>query len=250
MKKALKAILGVSLLGVTALAACNSEKTPTQPSTQPSTPSATEASSQEMSLRGFELKETRKSVEASTFDLATVIQFYQIKSVDELAFSSSNEEIATVDSKGIITRKQYGNSSITIAPKAYKDNIFMQATFNIMFAPPESYILGKYDSHIDGVEGQPEVLVTIEIKANKQFTITYTAGKVSVYENQYDITAQTLEGTYVETSLLQFTITSDTTLKKTFSGQFVYDGDKVTIKAKVPVSPDKTSRMIYLEGLK
>ncbi len=249
MKKHLKGILGVSLLGMAVLAACDNNTPQATPTPAP-TATATEPTSTYQSLKGFELKEDRKSVDASTFDLATVIQFYQIKSVDELAFSSSNEEIATVDSKGIITRKQYGNSSITIAPKEYKNNFFMQTTFNIFFTPPESYLLGKYDSHIDGVEGETEVLVTIEIKANKAFTITYTAGKVSVGEDQYDVTAQTLNGTYVEDSILKFTITSDTTLKKTFSGQFVFDGDKVTIKAKVPVSKDKTSRMIYLEGLK
>ena len=249
MKKGLKAILGASLLGVAILSACSN--TTTSPSTSAPTPSTTPSTTEQtkVSLRGFELKEYRKTVDGNTFDLATIIEFYEVKSVDALSFSSSNEEIATVSNKGVITRKQYGSSTITIAPTAYKDNIFMQATFQIFFAPPESYLLGKYDSHIDGVEGQPEVLVTIEIKANKHFTITYTAGKVAANDEQYDVAAQTLDGTYEDGSVLKFTITSETTLKKTFSGMFVFDGDKVTIKAKVPVSPDKTSRIIYLEGL-
>ncbi len=244
MKKCFKGIIGASLLGAaTMLVACNAN-TPTPTPTPTLEPTETF-----YSLRGYDLKEVRKSVSEETFDLGTVLEFYSVKSVDELSFSSSNEEIATVNNKGVITRKQYGNSSITIVPTNDKNNMFKMATFNIFFIPPESYVLGKYDSHIDGVEGEPEVLVTIEIKANKHFTITYTAGKVSANEEQYDITAQTLDGTYEEDSILKFTITSETTLKKKFSGIFVYDGDKVTIKAKVPVSADKTSKMIYLEGI-
>ncbi len=232
------------------LASCS--EGPKEISQAPSVAPSTSAEEEPIfiSLRGYELKEDRKSVSESTFDLATNLVFYSVKSVDDLIFSSSNESIATVNSKGVITRVQYGNASISIAPKDQPTNVFRQASFNILFAPPESYVLGKYDSHIDGVEGEPEVLVTIELKANKTFTITYTAGKVAVNDEQYDIAAQTLDGTYTEDSLLKFTITSDTTLKKKFSGMFVYDGDKVTIKAKVPVSVDKTSRMIYLEGLK
>ncbi len=252
MKNYFKWLIGASVMGFAIVLASCSETTQKPSASPQSTPSSAgqEPEQTYFSLRGFELKEDRKSVDGSSFNLGSNIDFYSVKSVDELQFTSSNDAIATVDNKGVITRVQYGNATITIAPKDAPNNIFRQATFNILFAPPESYILGKYDSHIDGVVGQPEVLVTIELKANKHFTITYEAGKVAVGEEQFDITAQTLEGTYTEDSLLKFTITSETTLKKTFSGMFVYDGDKVTIKAKVPVSADKTSRMIYLEGLK
>ena len=250
MKKYLKGLIGASLLGfATVLVACNTTTPQSSSQSSQSTPQSEPTTITMGDLKGYDLKETRKDVEAATFDLATVLEFNSIKSVDGLDFSSSNEEIATVDSKGVITRKQYGNSTITISPKN-DNNIFKVSTFNIFFIPPESYILGKYSSHLDGVEGEPEVLVTIEIKANKRFAITYTAGKVATTEEQFNVTAQTLEGTYVQDNILKFTITSETTLKKTFSGMFVYDGDQVTIKTRVPVSADKTSKMVYLEGTK
>ena len=251
MKKSFKWLMGASLLGAAAiLAVCSENTTTPTPTPAPTNTAEGEPTNTFISLKGYELKEVSRSVSAATFDLATVLEFYTIKSVDDLLFKSSNEEIATVDSKGVITRKQYGNASISIVPKNEPTSIFKMTVFNIFFTPTEEYLIGKYDSHIDGVEGQPEVLVTIEIKANKQFTITYTAGKVSVGEDTYDVTAQTLNGTFENDGMIKFTITSDTTLRKTFGGQFVYDGDKVTIKAKVPVSDEKTSRMIYLEGLK
>ena len=86
------------------------------------------------------------------------------------------------------------------------------------------------------------------MKAENKFNLTYTAGTVLVGENSYDVTAQNVEGTYTVDSLYKFTVTTEAfPYKKTFSGMMVFEGDKITLKLKVPVAADKTSGIRYFE---
>ena len=240
----MKKKLLVLLPSLIALMACGT----TQPSSSaPAPSSAPEESSTPISIRTYELTKVRDSTKAATYDLKTVITLSTGKTITDLSFSSSDPEVATVNAQGVITRVAFGNSTITIN-NAKNPSILDLSTFNISFQPEDSKILGKYDNHLDAPEGKTEVYAVIELKAENKFNLTYTAGTVLVNEEEYEVTAQNVEGTYTVDSLYKFTVTTEAfPYKKTFSGMMVFEGDKITLKLKVPVGADKTSGIRYFE---
>ena len=241
----MKKKLLVLLPSLIVLMACGT----TQPTTSSVVPPASSDSSVEpISIRGYDLSKTSDSTKAATYDLKTVITLVTYKNITDLQFSSTNSEVATVDNQGVITRTGFGNCSIKIVAAADPSSFLHWATFNISFLPDEALLLGKYDNHLDAPEGKTEVYAVMELKANNTFTLTYTAGTVLVGEESYDVIALSADGTYTVDSLYKFTITTESfPYKKTFSGQMIFDGNKPTLKLKVPVAADKTTSIRYFE---
>ena len=239
----MKKKLLVLLPSLIALMACGSQAA----SSSVPVSSSTEESSEPLSIIGYELSKLMDSTKESTYNLKSLITLVNYKNITDLSFASSNEEVATVDAQALITRQGYGTCTITIND-AKNPSLLHLSTFNITFQPEESVNLGKYDNHLDAPQGKDEVYAVIELKAENKFTLTYTAGTVLVGENEYVITAQSAEGTFTVDSLYKFTITTEAfPYKKTFSGLMIYDGNKPTLKLKVPVAEDKTSGIRYFE---
>lgn len=231
------------------LAACSTGGSSVAPST-PSQDLSSE-SSEEVIIAGYELKEDKKLTSEASYDIKNSIKFGKVTSVDGLVFSSANESIATVNAQGVITRVNYGSTQITIKVKGEESKIYKWNTFTINFLPPESAMLGKYDTYMAEVEGHTDeqVFVSIEIKAENKFAINYSTGYLLAGETTYHIeSAIAAEGTYEYDSMIRFTITTESfPYRKTFGGQFIFDGDNTTIKSRVPVSTEKTSNMTYFE---
>lgn len=243
----MKKKLLVLLPSLVALMACGSTQ-PASSSAAPASSTPAQESSEPLSIKGYELSKLRDNTTNASYDLKTVIHLVSVKSITDLTFASSDPEVATVDAQGVITRVGYGISTITI--NLAKDPSYLtMSTFNISFDQEESKLLGKYDCHIDAPQGKEEVYAVMELKANKTFTLTYTAGTVIDHEDSYDIEALTADGTYTVDSLYKFTITTESfPYKKTFSGMMDYpEGKSPVLKLKVPLAADKLSKIHYFE---
>ena len=234
------------------LAACSTGGTTS--STAPASTSEEPSTSQApLSLKGYSLTKERDTTKEASYKLADVIKLETLTSLSQLMFSSSNEDIATVDANGIITRKEFGSASIAIRVASDPTSLFKISTFQITFSPEDSKLLGQYVNTLDAPEGKTEVKATIELKANNTFELTYTAGVVLDTDGEggraeYTITAQTVTGTYVPDSVYKFTVTTESfPYKKTFSGQINYNEGTPVLRAKVPLAENKLSRIYYFE---
>ncbi|MBE6136084.1 MAG: hypothetical protein E7181_02300 [Erysipelotrichaceae bacterium] len=246
----MKKKLLILLPAMFALAACGTS----QPSTTSKAPEpSSEASQSSLSLRGYSLKKDRDSTKAATYKLEDVITLETLTSITQLSFASSNEEIATVSAAGLITRKDYGSVSIRIGVAAEPTSIWKITTFQLTFEPEDAQLLGKYSNLLDAPEGKTEVRASIVLKENNTFDLTYTTGTVLDTDGEggraeYNITAQTVTGTYTSDSLYKFTVTTDSfAYKKTFSGQIVFNEGVPALRVKIPLAAEKTSRIYYFE---
>lgn len=229
-----------------ALAACGSN----QPATSSqAASSAADSSSSILSLKGYSLTKERDDTKSASYDLKNVITLETLTSITQLTFTSSNTDVATVDAQGVITRVGYGSASIAIKVAAEPESLWKISSFQISFSPDESYILGKYDCHLDAPQGKTEAYVTMELKANNTFTLTYTAGTVLDYEDSYDVEAMSVDGTYTVDSLYYFTVTTASfPYKKTFSGKIEYpEGKDPMLRLKVPLAAEKLSKIHAFE---
>lgn len=234
------------------LAACSTSGTTT--STAPASTSEEPSTSQApLSLKGYSLTKERDTTKEASYKLADVIKLETLTSISQLLFSSSNEDIATVDANGVITRKEFGSASIAIRVASDPTSLYKYSTFQITFSPEDSKLLGHYTNLLDAPEGKTEARATIELKANNTFELTYTAGVVLDTDGEggkaeYTIAAQTVSGTYVPDSVYKFTVTTESfAYKKTFSGQVVFNEGSPALRVKVPLAENKLSRIYYFE---
>ena len=179
----------------------------------------------------------------SSYDLKPLLSFLNGKTIADFDFYTNNAEVATVTSNGVINRVSYGQATIYVIPKGLDPNDFavqlISKTFKITFNTPIETYAGTFKAKLPQVEGKTQIDFTIVIKADSTFTVTYTAGSTVYYDTEYEVSAQSASGTFTIDSIMKFTITSETTLKKTFSaGQFVRDanGNVTGFKIVVPVS--------------
>ena len=234
------------------LAACSTSGT-TSSAAPSSTSAEQDTSSAPLSLKGYSLTKERDTTKEASYNLADVIKLETLTSLSQLLFSSSNEEIATINEAGVITRKEYGSASIMIRVAADPTSLFKISTFQITFLPDDSKLLGQYVNTLDAPEGKTEVKATIELKANNTFELTYTSGVVLDTDGEggraeYTIAEQTVSGTYVPDSVYRFTVTTESfPYKKTFSGQVSYNEGSPVLRAKVPLAENKLSKIYYFE---
>ena len=235
----------IPLCLVLMLGACGTN-TQSSSTSQPVDPSSQETSS-ELDLFGFDLKkEEAISVEA-TYNLADQINLHSGVSISDLSFvvGERTEPIATINEAGLLTRVAYGSTQVRIARKAAP---LMDKLFTIHFFPSVDAMVGRFSAELTPATGHEDakVRVTIETKSDNTFTISYTAGWVSVgSEEPESIQIQNAieaQGSYELESILKFTVTSaNFPFKKTFGARLAFDGANPVIDTRVPVAESKTS---------
>lgn len=187
-------LLLVAVLVVFAFCACTGNQQ--QPAT--SEPAADESEIDLVdALYPFTLKETAKLVVGEdTFDVKTVIELKDGHNMDEIGFSiASDESVASIDDNGILTRKGYGQVSVSICKK---DNPAQFNLFNATFAPANLYgttYKGGF-SKADGTLGNE---ITLVLNTDNSFTLNVGAGQAKYLDNDYDIDSKAVgefTGTY------------------------------------------------------
>ena len=246
----MKVLKIIPLTFVLMLAACGGNATSsTTTSSQPPEPSSQETSS-ELDLYGFDLKKGEVISTASTYNLADQISLHNGVALSDLSFSVAEREtpVATVDASGVLTRVSYGSTQVRISRKAMP---LLDKIFTIHFFPNENSHIGRFTAELTADPDHPDnkVTVTIETKADNKFSISYTAGWVSVGTEEptaYQVAATEAEGLFEFESILKFTVTTTSfPYKKTFSGRIIFDEANPIIDTRVPVAEGKISNRTH-----
>ena len=235
------------------LGACSTGGNTSTPSSS-SESSSSESSSSELDLYGFDLKKTEDICANATYNLADQINLHPGVSLSDLSFmvAQRSEPIATVDANGLLTRVRYGSTQVTVYRKSTP---VFDKSFTIHFFPTPDAQIGTFSAQLSAAEGHEDnrVTVTIQTKANNKFSISYTAGWLSVdngddTKTNYQIAnAIEAEGDFELEGSLKFTVTTESfALKKRFGGRLDFDGSNPFIFTRVPVAEDRTSDRVNL----
>ena len=196
-------------------------------------------------ILNISISKTSDASTDATYDLKPLLSFKNDKTIADFKFYTDKTEVATVTNNGVINRVAYGTATIYIIPKDLDPSnmavLMIAKTFKISFNQPMETYAGTFKGQLPAVEGKPQVDVTVVINANMTFSITYTAGTTVRSEKEYQITAQTISGTFTLDSIFKFEVTSETTLRKTFSGgQFTRDASENVngFKLSIPVNEE------------
>ena len=191
MKQRVVSALMATVLGVS-LCACSKKPESTAAPTQATNPetqaeTATEPDIEDV-LLPVTFKETARLVVGDeSFDIKSVVELKAGHTMNELAYTiASDESVASVDENGVLTRKSYGQVSVSIS---LKDKPAVFNIFNVTFAPA-----GLYDATYSGgfkkADGSLGNEITLALKNDKTFTLTVGEGKAKYMDTDYDLDAK------------------------------------------------------------
>ncbi|MBQ1678058.1 MAG: hypothetical protein II062_00815 [Oscillospiraceae bacterium] len=169
------------------LCACAEEKKPTE------NPSEAEAgqteSTEQLNLEDLVLPITMKEqarlvVGEDSFDVKSVIELKGDHQASELGYTiASDDSVASVDENGVLTRKGYGQVSVSIF---LKTNPAQFNIFNVTFAPENLYG-ATYKGGFKKADGTLGNEITLVLKEDKTFTLNVGAGQAKYLDADYDL---------------------------------------------------------------
>ena len=180
-------VLIIALLMTLLLCACSKKTETTEIPAQEKT--VTESKAEDM-LPSVTFKEkARLIVGDESFDIKSVIELKAGHTMDEFAYSiASDESVASVDNNGILTRKGYGQVSVSVS---LKENPVVFNIFNVTFAPADLYD-ATYSGGFRKADGSPGNEITLVLKNDKTFTLTVGEGKAKYMDTDYDLDAKAI----------------------------------------------------------
>ena len=95
----------------------------------------------------------------------------------------SNDDVATVDATGIVTRKGYGQVSINIYSKS---NSSVFSIFNLTFAPSDLYGT-EYKGGFKTADGSKGNEISLQLNSDNTFTLKVGEGKAKYLDVDYDV---------------------------------------------------------------
>lgn len=169
------------------LCACAEEKKPTE---KPSEAEAGQTeSTEQLNLEDLVLPITMKEqarlvVGEDSFDVKSVIELKADHQLSELGYMiASDESVASVDEDGVLTRKAYGQVSVSIFLKA---NPAQFNIFNVTFAPEDLYG-ASYKGGFKKADGTPGNEITLVLNEDKTFTLNVGAGQAKYLDADYEL---------------------------------------------------------------
>ena len=129
-------------------------------------------------------EQARLLVGEDAFDVKTVLELKAGHQTSELGYSiASDESVASVDEDGVVTRKAYGQVSVSIF---LKSNPAQFNIFNLTFAPDDLYG-ATYKGGFKKTDGTLGNEITLVLNQDKSFTLKVGDGQAKYLDADYDL---------------------------------------------------------------